>query len=267
VVISDLIEKRVTAFLGVPAMYMVLINAGKNDVKFPELKVAVCGGSALPVEVYRQTKEVLGLPIIEGYGLTEFSPAALFNPRYGTHKAGSIGLPLVEVAYIIADENDVEVPVGEVGELLLQGPSMMAGYYNKPEETAEALRGGWLHTGDLAKRDEDGYVFIVDRKKDLIIVAGLNVYPREIEEVLYKYPKILDAAVIGVEDKLRGEAAVAYIVLKEGEEADSKEIMAFLKERLAVYKLPRRFEFVADLPRNSTGKIVKRVLKEQIDAL
>ena len=265
-VISELLEKQVTIFLGVPAMYMVLIEAGKNNIKFPKLRRAVSGGSALPVEVYEQTWNVIKIPVIEGYGLTESSPASSFNPFDGVQKPGSIGKSLDCIEFIIADENDNEVPVGEVGELLLKGPNVMLGYYNRPEETAATMRNGWLHTGDLAKVDEENYIYIVDRKKDMICVAGLNVYPREIEEVLYKHPQIRDAAVIGVDDKLRGEVAVAYIVLKEGGTVHHKEILRWLKERLAAYKIPRRIEVLEDLPRNNAGKILKRKLKEDIEA-
>ncbi|GHU64037.1 long-chain-fatty-acid--CoA ligase [Clostridia bacterium] len=265
-VISELLTKDVTIFLGVPAMYMVLVEAGKQNIVFPKLYKCVCGGASLPVEIYRLVREINHLPIIEGYGLTEASPASAFNPPSRDPKPGSIGQVLADMEYIIADENDEEVPLGEVGELLLRGPNVMLGYYNNPEATAEALKGGWLHTGDLAKKDEDDYIFIVDRKKDMVCVAGLNVYPREVEEVLYKHPKIKDAAVIGVEDKLRGEAVIAYIVLKEGETVEHhKEIIRWLKTQLAAYKIPRRIEIVDDLPRNSTGKILKRLLKEQAE--
>ena len=262
-VINSLIENEITMFTGVPAMYMVLIEAAKNNVSFPKLRLAASGGSSLPLEVYRNAREVAHIPLVEGFGLTEASPATNFNPPSGIQKPGSVGPAFPEVEVRIGGENDEELPVGEVGELLLRGPNVMKGYYKRPEETAETLKGGWLHTGDLAKIDEDGYVFIVDRKKDMIIVAGLNVYPREVEEVLYSHPKIRDAAVIGKEDKLRGESVVAYIVLKEGETAHHKEILRWMKERLAVYKIPRQLVFVDELPRNSSGKILKRVLREE----
>jgi len=261
-VIGSLLGNNVTVFLGVPAMYMLFIEAGKNNIFFPKLRIAISGGAPLPVEVYYKAKEIANLPVIEGYGLTEASPSSAFNPPSGVHKPGSIGLALLEVDAIIGGENDEELPIGEVGELLLRGPNVMQGYYKSPDETAEILKNGWLHTGDLAKMDEDRYIYIVDRKKDMIIVAGLNVYPREVEEVLYQYPKIRDAAVIGEVDKIRGEAVVAYIVLKEGETASEPEILRWLKERLAVYKLPRRFVFVNDLPRTGSGKILKRMLRE-----
>jgi len=261
-VIGSLLENNITVFMGVPAMYMLFIEAGKNNIFFPKLRLAISGGAPLPVEVYHKSKAIANLPIIEGYGLTEASPSSAFNPPSGVHKPGSIGLALPEIDAIIGGENDEELPLGEVGELLLRGPNVIKGYYKRPEETEALLGNGWLHTGDLARMDEDRYIYIVDRKKDMIIVAGLNVYPREVEEALYQHPKIRDAAVIGEEDKLRGETVVAYLVLKEGESANDEEILRWLKERLAAYKIPRRLVFVGDLPRTNTGKILKRMLKE-----
>ena len=266
VVINNLLEREISIFMGVPAMYMLLIEAGKKNVRFPKLRRAVSGGAALPVEVYFQAKDSINLPIIEGYGLTEASPGSAFNPYDGVQKPGSIGLPLIDIDAKIVDPDGKVLPAGEVGELILRGPNVMLGYYKRPEETAEALKDGWLHTGDLAKMDEEGYIYIVDRIKDLVIVAGLNVYPREIEEVLYQCPKIKDAAVIGVKNKLRGEAVVAYVVLKDGESADKKEIHQWMEERLAVYKIPKQIVFKEDLPRNNTGKILKRVLKEMAES-
>ena len=262
-VIETLIRDEVTIFMGVPAMYVVLLEAGKKNIEFPKLRLAVSGGAALPVEIYRQGREIMKLPIVEGYGLTEASPAVSFNPPEGVQKEGSIGLPLPNIECRIFDGNDNELPVEEVGELVVRGENVMLGYYNQIEETEKTLRNGWLHTGDLAKKDEDGYIYIVDRKKDMIIVSGLNVYPREVEEVIYQFPKVKEAAVIGVADKLRGEFVKAYVVLKEGEECHSKELLRFMGEKLAAYKLPRYIEFVPNLPKNASGKILKRMLKEQ----
>jgi len=262
-VIETLLRDDITIFMGVPAMYVVLLEAGKKNIAFPKLRMAISGGAALPVGIYRQVKEILNLPIAEGYGLTEASPGVAFNPPFGLQKEGSIGIPIPYVECRIVDENDMELPAGVVGELAVQGDNVMLGYYKQPEESKKALLNGWLHTGDLAKKDEDGYIYIVDRKKDMVIVAGMNVYPREVEEVIYQYPKVKEAAVIGFDDKLRGEYVKAFVVLKEGEECHSKELLRFLRERLATYKLPRKFEFVPSLPKNSTGKIMKRMLKEQ----
>ena len=256
-------KEDITIFMGVPSMYVVLLEAGKKNITFPKLRMAVSGGAALPVEIYRQGRDVMKLPIVEGYGLTEASPAVSFNPPDGIQKEGSIGLPIADIECKIFDEDDNELPAEVIGELCARGGNVMLGYYNQPDETARTLRGGWLHTGDLAKKDEEGYIYIVDRKKDMVIVAGLNVYPREVEEVIYQYPKVREAAVIGLPDKLRGEYVKAFVVLKEGEECHSKELLRFMSEKLAAYKLPRHIEFIESLPKNSTGKIMKRILKDQ----
>ena len=262
-VIETLLKDEITVFMGVPAMYVVLLEAGKKNITFPKLRFCVSGGAALPVQIYRQGRDIMKLPIVEGYGLTEASPAVCFNPPFGVQKEGSIGLPIPYAECRIFDENDVELPAGEVGELVVRGENIMQGYYRQEEETKKTLRNGWLHTGDLAKKDEDGYLFIVDRKKDMVVVAGLNVYPREVEEIIYQYPKVKEAAVIGITDKLRGEYVKAFVVLKEGEECTQKELLAYLKERLASYKLPRAVEFITELPKNGAGKIMKRILKEE----
>ena len=262
-VISDLAEREITVFMGVPTMLTVITDVMKKEgISFPKLRIAAYGGSSTPVVLYNTMIE-LGLPPAEGFGLTEGSPAVLLNP-IGESRALSCGKPIPGTDCRIVDESGNDLPVGEVGELIFRGPNMMKGYYNRPEETAETLRGGWAHTGDLAKRDEDDYYYIVDRKKDLIISSGLNVYPREVEETLYKYPRVRDAAVIGVPDRLRGEAVIAYISLKDPETPfHRKELLRWLHEWLADYKIPRRIVVLDDLPRNSTGKIMKRVLKEQ----
>ena len=262
-VISVLTEKDITVFMGVPAMLMLITDVmRKEGIRFPKLRIAAYGGASTPVVLYNALLE-LGLPPAEGFGLTEGSPAVLLNP-VGESRALACGKPIPGVECRIVDENDGDLPIGEVGELLFRGPNMMKGYYNRPEETAETLRGGWMHTGDLAKRDEDDYYYIVDRKKDMIIVSGLNIYPREVEEALYKHPRVKDAAVVGMPDSLRGEAVLAYIVLKDPENPFyHKELLRWLSESLAAYKLPRRIVVLDDLPRNSTGKILKRVLKEQ----
>jgi Acyl-CoA synthetases (AMP-forming)/AMP-acid ligases II len=262
-VIESLLNDEITVFMGVPTMYIVLLQACKNNVTFSKLRLAVSGGAALPIEVLRQAKDILKLPVVEGYGLTEASPVVCFNPLDGVKKEGSIGLPISYVECKIVDENGMELPVGEVGELIVWGENVMVGYYKREKETKETLKNGWLHTGDLAKMDEDGYIFIVDRKKDLIIAGGLNVYPREVEEVIYQYSKVKEAAVVGIDDKLRGEYVKAFIVLKDGEECTPNEITCYLKEYIAGYKLPREIEFISELPKNSSGKILKKMLKLQ----
>jgi long-chain acyl-CoA synthetase len=263
--IQELVAQKVTILIGAPAMYTVLVNAGRQNVQFPDIRMVACGGAALPLDTIKGMQETLGLEVVEGYGLTEASPCSVFNPLYGVHKPGSIGLafPLMEAKIVGADGG--ELPPGEPGELLLKGPNIMKGYYNRPEETAEAVAGGWLHTGDIAQTDEDGYIYIVDRIKDLIIVGGLNVYPREVEEVLYEHPKVCEAAVVGVRDWMLGEAPVAFVALKDPadkEEVDYEAIIDFLKPRLAQYKLPRRVTFVDALPRNSSGKVLKQELRD-----
>lgn len=260
-VVESLLNDEITVFIGVPTMYVLLLAACKNKYTFPNLRWAGSGGASLPVEVLRQARDILKLPVVEGYGLTEAAPAVCFNPLHGIQKEGSIGLPLPYVKCRIVDDKDMDVAVGEVGELLVQGENVMLGYYKQEQETKETLRNGWLHTGDLARQDEDGYYFIVERKKDLVIVGGLNVYPSEIEEVIYQYPKVKEAAVVGIQDKLRGEFVKAFIVLKEGEECTAKEVSRYLRERLANYKIPRVIEFVSELPKNGSGKILKRILK------
>jgi len=246
----------------VPTMLMMITDIMKKEnIRFPKMRFAAYGGASTPLVLYNTLIE-LGLQPSEGYGLTEGSPAVLLGP-IGKSRALSCGKPITDCECRIVDENDNDVPVGEVGELVFRGINMMKGYYKRPEETAEAMRGGWLHTGDLAKRDEDDYYYIVDRKKDIVIVSGLNVYPREVEELLYKHPRIKDAAVIGIPDDLRGEVVVAYIVLKDPENTfHRKELLRWLSESLAAYKLPRRVIVLDELPRNSSGKILKRLLRE-----
>ena len=262
-VIAELTDREITVFMGVPTMLTVITDVMKKEgIRFPKLRIAAYGGASTPVVLYNTMIE-LGLPPAEGFGLTEGSPAVLLNP-IGESRALSCGKPIPGVDCRIVDEEGNNLNTGVVGELIFRGPNMMKGYYNRPEETEETLRGGWAHTGDLAKRDEDDYYYIVDRKKDLIISSGLNIYPREVEETLYQYPRVKDAAVIGVPDRLRGEAVIAYISLKDPENPfHRKELLRWLHEFLADYKIPRRVIVLDDLPRNSTGKIMKRILKEQ----
>lgn len=260
-VVETLLGSKISVFVGVPTMYVVLIEAAKAHISFPNMRVAISGGSSLPEAIYEQCKKALNLPIIEGYGLSEASPIVTFNPYEGVQKVGSIGLPLWGIQCKIVDDSGKEVPSGEVGELIIKGDNVMVGYYNDEEKTKNTLKDGWLYTGDMAKQDQDGYYFIVDRKKELIIISGFNVYPREVEEVIYSYPKVKEAAVIGVKNESRGEYVKAFVVLKEGEVCSSKDLLHYLRERLANYKIPRKIEFVQDLPKNATGKIMKRLLK------
>jgi long-chain acyl-CoA synthetase len=257
---------RPTLFPGVPTMYVAINNAvekGGHDLS--SIKACLSGAAPLPMEVAEPFERFSGGRLVEGYGLSESSPVAIANPIYGKRKAGTIGMPLPDTVARVADPADPArtLPVGEAGELAIAGPQVMLGYWNRPEETAEVLRDGWLLTGDMAVMDEEGYFAIVDRKKDLIIAGGYNVYPREVEEVLSEHPKILEVAVSGVPDAYRGEIVKAFVVLRTGEQATTEEIREFAKARLAAYKVPRAVEFRDELPKTLIGKVLRRALVEE----
>ncbi len=250
---------KVTIFEGVPTMYSALLHLpDKERFDVSTLRLCASGGSAMPGEVLRAFEEAFGCVILEGYGLSETSPVASFNHPDRDRKVGSIGTPIDGVELRLLDEDGAEVETGEVGEIVVRGHNVMKGYWRQPEATAAALRDGWLHTGDLARADEDGFFFIVDRKKDMIIRGGYNVYPREIEEVLYEHPAVAEAAVVGVPDDDLGEEIGAAVALKPGAAAEPDELRAFVKERVAAYKYPRHVWLVESLPRGPTGKILKR---------
>jgi long-chain acyl-CoA synthetase len=252
----------VSVFMGVPTMYNAMLavpEAERPDTS--SLRVCISGGASLPVEVLRAFDGQFGAKILEGYGLSETSPVASFNHPDRERKPGSIGTPIRDVEMKIFDEHDQEVATGEVGEIVIKGPNVMKGYWQRADATAEAMRGGWFHSGDLAKVDEDGYFFIVDRKKDLIIRGGYNVYPREVEEVLYEHPAVAEAAVVAVAHAELGEEVGAAIALKADVEATPEELQAFVKERVAAYKYPRLVWLVAELPKGPTGKILKREIE------
>jgi long-chain acyl-CoA synthetase len=252
----------VTHFYGVPTMYGALLHhPGREDYDVSSLRICITGGASMPVEVLRGFEEAFGCELLEGYGLSETSPVSSTNHPGRPRKPGSIGTPLREVEMKVVDENDEEVPQGEVGEIVIRGHNVMKGYWQRPDATEEAMRGGWFHTGDMARVDEDGYFFIVDRKKDLIIRGGYNVYPREVEEVLYEHPKIREAAVLGVPHDQWGEEIGAAVVLHEGEELAPEEVSEYVKERIAAYKYPRIVWFLDDLPKGPTGKILKREIE------
>ncbi|GEN83024.1 long-chain-fatty-acid--CoA ligase [Sporosarcina luteola] len=254
-----------TVFAGVPTMYNFLYQypQGKTE-DFDTIRLAISGGSSLPVALLHNFEEKFQVKISEGYGLSEASPVTCFNPRDRDRVPGSIGTNIVNVTNKVVDEFGDEVPVGEVGELVVQGPNVMKGYYKMPEETASAIRDGWLYTGDLARQDENGYFYIVDRKKDMIIVGGYNVYPREVEEVLFEHRDIVEAAVIGVPDTDFGEEVQAYVVMKDGADRNVDKLKEFCAARLAKYKIPKTIEFLNELPKNTTGKILRRSLKDQV---
>jgi long-chain acyl-CoA synthetase len=211
--------------------------------------------------VLRGFEEAFGATILEGYGLSETSPVASFNQLGQERKPGSIGTPIEGVEMKVVDEDGSELRPGEVGEVVIRGHNVMKGYWNRPDATEEAMRGDWFHTGDMARMDEDGYFFIVDRKKDMILRGGYNVYPREIEEVLFEHPAVMEAAVVGVPDERLGEEVGAAIALKPGADADADDLREFVKQRLAAYKYPRRIWFVDELPKGPTGKILKREIE------
>jgi long-chain acyl-CoA synthetase len=260
---------RVTVFPGVPTMFFALLhhpNAEKFDTS--SLRIAVSGGAAIPGEVINAFERKYGIVILEGYGLSETSPTATFNVSAKERKVLSIGKPLFGVEMKIFDEQNTELPPGKdhVGEIVIRGHNVMKGYWNQPEANIEAFKAGWFHSGDLGYVDEDGFFFIVDRKKEMIIRGGFNVYPREIEEVIYAHPAVAEAAVIGVPDERLGEEVKAVVSLKPGAQASEEDIIAFVKERVAAYKYPRSVQFVETLPKGATGKILKKELKAQLEA-
>jgi long-chain acyl-CoA synthetase len=250
---------RVNVFQGVPTMYNAMLHYPERDqYDTSSLQICASGGSAMPVELMRGFEQALHCKVLEGYGLSETSPVASFNHADRERKPGSIGTPIEGVEMKLVDDDGNDVPQGEVGEIVIRGPNVMKGYWNRPEATEETIRDGWLYTGDMGTADEDGYFFIVDRKKDMIIRGGYNVYPREIEEVLYEHPDVREAAVLGVPHDEYGEEIGAAVALKDGAEVSADELRAYVKEQVAAYKYPRQIWFVDDLPKGPTGKILKR---------
>jgi long-chain acyl-CoA synthetase len=268
---------RVTFFAGVPTMYFALLAVPDAERRFDtsSLRYCVSGGAALPVEVKRKFEERFGVKIQEAYGLSETSPLACSQEVDRTDKAGSIGRPMWGIEMMIADDSEnlksqisdfksvvaTSAPIGQPGEVLIRGHNIMKGYYKRPDATAEAMRGGWFHSGDVGRMDSDGDFYIVDRKKDMIIRGGFNVYPREVEEVLYRHPAVLEAAVVGVPDEKFGEEVKAVIALSPGRHATAEEIIAFCKQHMAAYKYPRIVQIVDSLPKGPTGKILRRELR------
>ena len=257
---------RPTVCSMVPTMYVGMLQ--HPDLKKTDMscyKVLTSGGSSLPVEVLKKFKELTGADINEGFGMTETSPQTHLNPFGGLNKPGSIGLPYPDTDVKIVDlvTGEESMPIGKEGEMIFRGPQVTKGYLNKPEETAKAIKVGWLHSGDIAYMDEDGYFFVVDRMKDLIISSGYNVYPREIEEILYEHPKIQKAAVIGLPDEKRGEKIKVFAVPNEGAMLDEKEVMDYCQEKLAKYKWPSTIEIRTSLPESNVGKILKKELRKE----
>lgn len=264
--ILDTINKmKPTIFPGAPTMYIAIINHKRvKEVDISSINVCVSGSAPLPLEVQERFETLTGGKLIEGYGLTETSPVTHANPIWGYRKIGSIGIPLPDTAAKVVDVNTgEELPVGEIGELLIKGPQVMKGYWQREHETAMTIRDGWLYTGDMGRIDEDGFFSIVDRKKDLIIAGGFNIYPREIEEVLFEHPAILEATIVGVPDEYRGETVKAFVVLKPGMTLTDKELELWCRERLAAFKVPRKVEFRQSLPKTMIGKVLRRQLLEE----
>ncbi|OLN23817.1 long-chain fatty acid--CoA ligase [Domibacillus antri] len=256
--------QKATIFAGVPTMYNFLYQFEQGDPSdFSSIRLCISGGASMPVSLLEQFEKKFNVQISEGYGLSEASPVTCFNPLDRPRKAGSIGCSISNVENKVVNELGEEMERGQVGELIVRGPNVMKGYYKMPEETAVTIRDGWLYTGDLARQDEEGYFYIVDRKKDLIIVGGYNVYPREVEEVLYAHPAIIEAAVVGAPDPDYGEAVLAFVVQKR-DGLTAGAVIQYCKEHLAAYKIPRSVEFLQELPKNTTGKILRRSLKDQI---
>lgn len=267
-VIEVIEEEKQTIFFGVPTMLNRLVQrASENPPKRASLKFCICGGASLPVEFLHRFETLFKTEIHEGYGLTE-APVSVENPYAKPTKPGSIGLPIPEFSARIVDNNGDDVRLGEVGELLIKGPGVMKGYFNRPEETGATIKNDWLYTGDIARMDEDHYIYIVDRKKELVIRGGYNVYPREVEEVLYQIPDILEAAVFGIPHEDLGEEVAAVVLLKERAQMDTKTIQDYVKERVAPYKYPRIIKIVKEpLPKTGSGKILKKEVKARYSSM
>jgi long-chain acyl-CoA synthetase len=260
-ILHDIYHREATILPAVPSLFRTLA-ATPLPPGLP-LRICISGGAPLPVEILRDFNRHMPLPLIEGYGLSEASPVVSLNPIQGLHKEGSIGLPIPGVELSVQDEEGRHLPTGATGEICVRGGNVMAGYWNAPEATRQALRQGWLLTGDVGHCDADGYFYITDRKKDMLIVNGINVYPREIEEVLYQIPGVKEAAVVGMPDARRGEQPVAFVAAKDGMSLEEKTILQFVRQKLADYKVPKKVLFMPALPRNATGKVLKTALRQQ----
>ncbi|MDO5483619.1 MAG: long-chain fatty acid--CoA ligase [Desulfovibrionaceae bacterium] len=260
-------KHKVTVFPGAPSVYISLLQQ-KDLAQYDLTSVQICvsGSAPLPREIFRRFQEVTGAAILEGYGLTEASPITHLNPlgRQG-QKENSIGMPApgTDARIVDMEGGSLTLPPGKMGELVIRGPQVMSRYWNKPDETANALRNGWLYTGDLATMDDDGYFYIVDRKKDMVLVGGYNVYPREVDEVLLEHPKVVEAVSVGITDGIRGEVLKAYVVPQQGEELTKAEVIAWCRSKLASYKVPRLVEFRTELPKTIVGKVLRRALREE----
>jgi len=262
----NIVKYRPTIFVGIPAIYNVMINQKLSWLArwLNPVRVYISGAAPLSKETLLKFNEIFRRALLEGYGLSEASPVVCVNPLDGEKRVGSVGLPIPGVEVKVVNQEGKDLPANEVGELLVRGPNVMIGYYKKPEDTEETIRQDWLYTGDLARIDEDGYIYMIDRKKDMLLYRGLNIYPREIEDVLHSHPTVNQAAVVGVRHSSRGEIPKAFVVLKEGFKITISELRNHCTEKLADYKVPKSFEFVDQLPVSSTGKVLKRELRRQL---
>ena len=259
-IVQEIVDRQATLLPAIPQFFRALANS-QIPSNLP-LRLCISGAAPLPGEILKEFNQKFSIPLLEGYGLSEASPVVSINPIRGPWKPGSIGLPVPNVEVSVQDEVGKELRTGEIGELCVRGGNVMQGYWNQPEETAKALRNGWLLTGDVGYRDADGFYYITDRKKDMLLVNGINVYPREIEEVIYQFPGVKEAAVVGVPDARKGEQPVAFVAANEGVALEEKALLHFLRGMLADYKVPRRIVFMESLPRTATGKILKTALRE-----
>ena len=262
-VLESIARDRVTMFFGVPSIYVALLDLDLRSDDLASIRYWFSAAATMPQEISRRWSERFGRPIHEGYGLTETSPFAAYNHDF-QHKVGSVGTAVENFEIRIVDEADQEVPCGSIGEIAIKGPGVMLGYWERPEDTKSAIRDGWFHSGDVGSMDEQGYVFIVDRVKDMINRSGFKIWPAEVEQLLYRHPAVREVAVYGVPDAISGEAVAAAVVLKSGATATAREIVEYCRAQAAVYKAPSRVDFVAELPKSATGKILKRVLRERV---
>jgi long-chain acyl-CoA synthetase len=264
--VLDAVQRdRITMFFGVPTIFIGLLNMDLSKWDLSSIRYEMSAASTMPEEISRRWTERFGRRVYEGYGLTECSPFACYNDAV-EHRFGSVGRAVEGFTLAIFDENDREVPRGTWGEIVIRGPGVMQGYWNRPQETAEALRGGWLHSGDIGRMDDDGYVYIVDRVKDMVNVAGFKVWPAEVEQYLYKLPQVHECAVYGVPDAVKGEQVAVAIVAKPGSGLTAEQVIAYCRDHIAAYKVPARVDIVDELPKSATGKLLKRVLREQAGA-
>lgn len=257
--LEEICKRQATILPGFPQLYRSLASLPRA-IPLP-LRICISGAAPLPVQVLKDFEAKYGIPLIEGYGLSEASPVVSLNPIKGPRKPGSIGLPIYGVEVTVQDEHGTILPPGRVGEICVRGGNVMHGYWNAPEETEKVFRNGWLLTGDVGYKDADGYFYITDRKKDMLLVHGLNVYPREIEEVIYQFPGVREAAVIGLPDPRKGEQPIGFVASEEGVRIQPEQLLQFLRSRLADYKVPHRIHFVPALPKNASGKILKHLLR------